>query len=317
MGTGRVCVAAARSSSAAAGRGDLDNGITGSQGHLDIDVDATAATGAKSRRTPTTNFWRARRDKRENQTFMSSAFLFISTRSPGAGDAQYAPLIIDRSSSWVTGSKSGHADAHHHPTAQPARAARPQRFRIADPTATCASRPSSTSAVVMVNTTSSRLEQDYEITKHGTAAATLVFHTFWDMDLYFTPACSTTMSSVGSRPLLRVPTHPGHPLQGGSLADGGSTTPMTAYYAASSLHAERRTRVFDGRQHGSSRVGRARHADGVAQQRRVTSHQHGRVRRIKRRTRCSAWSGASRSRRTRRTRSACAATTARTPCRAT
>jgi len=235
MGAGwRGCVAALLcASSAAADVVTLDNGITGSQGHLDIDLDDYGSYGREVSPNADDKFWPLGVVNEENQTFMSSAFLFISAPISGAVALSTHRLIIDKVEPMGDGIKGPATLTRTITQANaPVTDGAHSEFRIADAAANLTLDVELDQRIVKINTTSSRLEQDYQITNTGTAAATLVFHTFWDMDLYFTTGLFDD-DVIGAGPgLCYVYQHdPGHPLQGGSLADGGSTTPMTAYYA--------------------------------------------------------------------------------------
>ena len=212
---------------------NLSNGIA-QQGHLDIDVDDFGSFGREVSPNTDDNFWPLGVIKQENQTFMASTFLFISAPVSGAVALSTHKLIIDKVENGGDGIK-GPATLTRTITSPLALAAgvAHSEFRVADTAASLRLDVRLDQRIVTINTTSSRLEQDYEIKNAGTAATTLVFHAFWDMDLYFTDGLFED-DVIGAGPgLCYVYQHdPGHPLQGGSLADGGSTTPMSSYYAA-------------------------------------------------------------------------------------
>lgn len=228
-----MCTLAALCGTASANVVSLGNGIA-TQGHLDVEVDDFGSFGREVSPNTDDNFWPLGAIKEENQTFMASTFLFVSAPVSGAVALSTHKLIIDKVEVGGDGIK-GPATLTRTITSPIALAAgvAHSEFRIADTTAGLRLDVGLDQRIVTVNTTSSRLEQDYEITNAGTTAATLVFHTFWDMDLYFSGSLFED-DVIGAGPgLCYVYQHdPLHPLQGGSLIDGGSTTPMSAYYAA-------------------------------------------------------------------------------------
>ena len=212
---------------------NLTNGLAG-QGHLDVDVDDFGSYGREVSPNTDDNFWPLGVIKEENQTFMASSFLFVSAPISGAVALSTHKLIIDKVELMGDGIK-GPATLTRTITSPIALAGgvAHSEFRIADTAAGLRLDAKLDQRIVTVSATSSRLEQDYEIKNAGTAAATLVFHVFWDMDLYFTDGLFED-DVIGAGPgLCYVYQHdPQHPLQGGSLTDGGSTTPMSSYYAA-------------------------------------------------------------------------------------
>lgn len=234
-GTGwRVCaVVLLGATPASANVVGLNNGIVASQGHLDVEVDDYGSFGREVSPNTDDNFWPLGVIKEENQTFMASSFLFISSPIVGAVALSTHRLIIDKVEAMGDGIKGPTTLTRTvtQPVALTAGVAHSE-FRIADPAANLQLDVALDQQIVKVNTTSSHLDQDYAITNTGTAAATLVFHTFWDMDLYFTDALFDD-DVVGAGPgLCYVYQHdPNHPLQGGSLADGGSTVTERYYYA--------------------------------------------------------------------------------------
>ena len=205
---------------------NLSNGIVG-QGHLDVDVDDYGSYGREVSPNTDDNFWPLGVIKEENQTFMASSFLFMSAPISGAVALSTHKLIIDKVELMGDGIK-GPATLTRTITSATALAGgvAHSEFRIADTAANVRIDVKLDQRIVLVNTTSSRLEQDYEIKNTGTAALTLVFHTFWDMDVYFTGGLFED-DVIGAGPgLCYVYQHdPQHPLQ------GGSTTPMSSYYA--------------------------------------------------------------------------------------
>ena len=209
----------------------LDNGIVG-QGHLDIDVDDFGSYGREVSPNADDNFWPLGVIKEETQTFMASSFLYFSSPIQGAVTLSTHRLIIDKFELMGDGIK-GPATLTRTITSPIAFAAgvAHSEFRVADTASNLRLDIKLDQRIVMVSTTQSRLEQTYEIKNAGTAAATLVFHSFWDMDLYFTDGLFED-DVVGTGPgRCYVYQHdPNHPLQGGSLADGGSTVPMSSYY---------------------------------------------------------------------------------------
>lgn len=211
---------------------NLNNGLASEQGHLDVDVDDYGSYGREVSPNTDDNFWPLGVIKEENQTFMATSFLFLSSPIQGAVALSTHRLIIDKFELMGDGIK-GPATLTRTITSPLALASgvAHSEFRIADTAANVRLDVKLDQRVVFVSTTQSRLEQTYEITNAGTAATTLVFHSFWDMDLYFTDQLFED-DVVGTGPgRCYVYQHdPNHPLQGGALADGGSTTPMSSYY---------------------------------------------------------------------------------------
>ncbi|MDQ3341839.1 MAG: hypothetical protein M4D80_42370 [Myxococcota bacterium] len=233
----RVCVLVALGGTASANVVNLSNGITG-QGHLDVDVDDFGSYGREVSPNTDDNFWPLGVIREENQTFMASSFLFISAPIAGAVALSTHKLIIDKVELMGDGIK-GPATLTRTVTSAIALTGgvAHSELRIADAPSNVRIDVKLDQRIITTNATSSRLAQDYEIQNTGTAAVTLVFHTFWDMDLYFTGALFAD-DVIGAGPgLCYVYQHdPQRPLQGGSLIDGGSTTPMSSYYAGKEGH---------------------------------------------------------------------------------
>lgn len=223
-------------SSASAGVVILDNNITG-PGALEVDADDFGSYGREFAPTSADRFWPVGAPREEAQTFMAASFLFISLpiqsavmlssyqlaynkvepTPPNAGDG-IKPDTISRT---VTMANAATAAGSH------------SEFLISDQAGMVKLEIKLDQRLVVVNPTSStRLEQDYLITNTAGVAATLAFHTFWDMDLFFTGnSVLDDVIGAGTGICYVYQHEPGNPAQGGSLSDGGSTTPAS-YYAA-------------------------------------------------------------------------------------
>ncbi len=233
-GVGVVVLLCARV--AVAGTVNLDNGLGNVQYTVDVDVDDFGSYGREVSPNADDNFWPFGVTKAENQTFLSSTFLFITApfsgavclsshqlvynkvEPPNGGDGIKGPATLTRT---VTSDivKTG-TTAHSEFEIAESASGLLLKFKLDQQLA--ANMPTSTST----------LAQDYTITNAGTAAATLVFHSFWDMDLYFGDQLFDS-DVVGAGPgLCYVYMHdPGSTSQGGSLTDGGSTVTTRYYYA--------------------------------------------------------------------------------------
>jgi hypothetical protein len=227
---------------ASAGSVTLDNGTVG-VGHLDITVDDFGSYGRDIGPSNTDNFYPPNYNKPDTMSFASENFVFLFANAQrGAVALSGAPILWklvegSNQATGLAGDFGALGRVVNTPISVTAGVAH-STFTIGDSSAGAILQFDLDQRISPEAAPASRFEQDYTIRNTSTANVSFIFHASWDMNIYFNQtSASDDFVGVGNG-LCYVYMHElGNPVQGGALADAGSTLgtpplklPISAYY---------------------------------------------------------------------------------------